>query len=218
METKPVLDETELLLEACRRTWGEPGELPDLPGDLLRLALHKAVRTGESLSSCCTAAESGRLPPPDQAEEDEVYMRMAIALGNRAAALGEVPVGAVAVWDGEVCGFGFNRRETGKHALAHAELQAIDTSCRKLGGWRLHRCDLYVTLEPCPMCAGAIINSRIRRVIFGAYDPKAGCFGSVADFCALPFNHRPEVVGGVLEAECSALLTDFFQKLRKKRQ
>ena len=128
-----------------------------------------------------------------------------------------MPVGAVAVWDGEVVGTGFNRRETGKNALAHAELEAIDAACRKLGGWRLHRCDLYVTLEPCPMCAGAIVNARIRRVVFGTRDPKAGCFGSVSDFAALPFNHRPEVVGGVLAEACAAELSAFFQRLRSCR-
>ncbi|MCQ4896070.1 tRNA adenosine(34) deaminase TadA [Anaerotruncus sp. DFI.9.16] len=148
---------------------------------------------------------------------DESYMSLALELAREAAKLGEVPVGAVAVWDGEVVGTGFNRRETGKNALAHAELEAIDAACRKLGGWRLHRCDLYVTLEPCPMCAGAIVNARIRRVVFGARDPKAGCFGSVSDFAALPFNHRPEVVGGVLAEACAAELSAFFQRLRSCR-
>ena len=150
-------------------------------------------------------------------QTDESYMSLALELAREAAKLGEVPVGAVAVWDGEVVGTGFNRRETGKNALAHAELEAIDTACRKLGGWRLHRCDLYVTLEPCPMCAGAIVNARIRRVVFGARDPKAGCFGSVSDFAALPFNHRPEVVGGVLAEACAAELCAFFQRLRSCR-
>lgn len=148
---------------------------------------------------------------------DESYMSLALELAREAARLGEVPVGAVAVWDGEVVGTGFNRRETGKNALAHAELEAIDAACRKLGGWRLHRCDLYVTLEPCPMCAGAIVNARIRRVVFGTRDPKAGCFGSVSDFAALPFNHRPKVVGGVLAEACAAELSAFFQRLRSCR-
>ena len=148
---------------------------------------------------------------------DESYMSLALELAREAARLGEVPVGAVAVRDGEVVGTGFNRRETGKNALAHAELEAIDAACRKLGGWRLHRCDLYVTLEPCPMCAGAIVNARIRRVVFGTRDPKAGCFGSVSDFAALPFNHRPEVVGGVLAEACAAELSAFFQRLRSCR-
>lgn len=148
---------------------------------------------------------------------DESYMSLALELAREAAKLGEVPVGAVAVWDGEVVGTGFNRRETGKNALAHAELEAIDAACRRLGGWRLHRCDLYVTLEPCPMCAGAIVNARIRRVVFGARDPKAGCFGSVSDFAALPFNHRPAVAGGVLAEACAAELSAFFQRLRSCR-
>lgn len=148
---------------------------------------------------------------------DEYYMALALELAREAARLGEVPVGAVAVWDGEIAGTGFNRRETGKNALAHAELEAIDAACRRLGGWRLHRCDLYVTLEPCPMCAGAIVNARIRRVVFGARDPKAGCFGSVSDFAALPFNHHPEVAGGVLAEECAAELSAFFQRLRSGR-
>jgi tRNA(adenine34) deaminase len=146
---------------------------------------------------------------------DEYFMGLAIEQAKIAAGLGEVPVGAVAVKDGEVIASGRNRRETGKNALYHAELAAIDEACRKLGGWRLFACDLYVTLEPCPMCAGAIINARINRVIFGARDPKAGCFGSVADFNALAFNHKPEITAGVRAEECAALLSEFFAKLRK---
>lgn len=149
--------------------------------------------------------------------EDFDYMGLALELAAQAAELGEVPVGAVVVCDGEVVGTGFNRRETAKNALAHAELEAIGSACKRLGGWRLHRCDLYVTLEPCPMCSGAIVNARIKRVIFGAADPKAGCFGSVSDFNALPFNHKPEVTGGVRAEECAAALSDFFRQLRKKR-
>ena len=148
---------------------------------------------------------------------DESYMSLALELAREAAKLGEVPVGAVAVWDGEVVGTGFNRRETGKNALAHAELMAIDAACKALGGWRLWQCELFVTLEPCPMCSGAIINSRLKRVVYGARDPKAGCFGSVSDFAALPFNHRPEVVGGVLAEACAAELSAFFQRLRSCR-
>ena len=151
-------------------------------------------------------------------ERDEAYMARALELAREAAAEGEVPVGAVVVWDdGRIVGTGRNRRETGKSALAHAELEAIGMACRELGGWRLHRASLYVTLEPCPMCAGAIVNARVKRVVFGARDPKAGCFGSVCDFCALPFNHRPEVVPGVLEADCAAALRAFFQDLRSRR-
>jgi tRNA(adenine34) deaminase len=146
---------------------------------------------------------------------DEHFMGLAIEQAKIAAALGEVPVGAVAVKDGAVIATGHNRRETGKNALYHAELAAIDEACRKLGGWRLFACDLYVTLEPCPMCAGAIINARINRVVFGARDPKAGCFGSVADFNALAFNHRPEITAGIRAEECAALLREFFARLRK---
>ncbi len=149
---------------------------------------------------------------------DEDYMREALALAREAFEMGEVPVGAVAVWDGKIVGRGMNRRETDKNALRHAEISAIDEACRILGGWRLWKCDLYVTLEPCPMCAGAIINSRVRRVIYGAADKKAGSCGSVADMFALPYNHRPEVTSGVLEEECSALLTEFFARLREKRR
>lgn len=149
--------------------------------------------------------------------DDREYMRMALALARQAGDLGEVPVGAVVVWEGEVVGTGFNRRETGKNALAHAELEAIDMACRKLGGWRLHRADLYVTLEPCPMCAGAIVNARIRRIVYGAPDPKSGCFGSVCDFNSLAFNHRPEIVSGVLAEECAGELSAFFKRLRESR-
>ena len=132
--------------------------------------------------------------------------------------MGEVPVGAVAVWDGKIVGRGMNLRETDKNALRHAEIAAIDEACKTLGGWRLWKCDLYVTLEPCPMCAGAIINSRIEKVYFGAYDKKAGCCGSTADlFAEGLFNHRPEITGGVMENECSSLLTEFFKALRAKK-
>lgn len=148
---------------------------------------------------------------------DEEYMREALALAREAASLGEVPVGAVAVWDGKIVGRGMNRRETGKNALCHAEIAAIDEACRTLGGWRLWKCDLYVTLEPCPMCAGAIINARVRRVVYGAKDLKNGSCGSVTNLFELPFNHRPELVSGVLEEECGAVLTEFFRELREKK-
>lgn len=147
---------------------------------------------------------------------DERFMRMALTLADEAAAEGEVPVGAVVVYQGQVIGQGRNRRETAKNALAHAELEAIDEACRTRGGWRLFDCDLYVTLEPCPMCTGAIINARVDRVFFGAFDPKAGSCGSVVDLPALPYNHRPEIVGGVLEAACREKLTAFFKSLRDK--
>jgi tRNA(adenine34) deaminase len=144
-------------------------------------------------------------------------MRQAIGLAREAAAEGEVPVGALVVRGGAVVGRGRNRRETGRNALSHAELEAIGSACAALGGWRLPGCDLYVTLEPCPMCAGAAINARIRRVVFGAHDPKAGSCGSIVDLFQLPYNHRPEAVGGVLEEECASLLTDFFRRLREKQ-
>lgn len=149
---------------------------------------------------------------------DENFMLEAMELARISALEGEVPVGAVVVKDGEIVGTGRNRRELGKNALYHAELEAIDNACKKLGGWRLWQCDLYVTLEPCPMCAGAIINSRIKRVVFGANDGKAGSFGSVVDFNEIPYNHKPEVVGGVMGDECSSLLTEFFSNLRQKKQ
>ena len=149
---------------------------------------------------------------------DEEYMKEALALAKKAFELGEVPVGAVAVWDGKIVGRGMNLRETDKNALRHAEIMAIDEACKTLGGWRLWKCDLYVTLEPCPMCAGAIINSRVKRVIFGASDPKAGSCGSLTNLFEMPYNHKPEVVSGILEEECSALLSEFFAKLREKRK
>ena len=149
---------------------------------------------------------------------DEDYMREALSLAKKAFELGEVPVGAVAVWEGKIVGRGMNLRETDKNALRHAEIAAIDEACKNLGGWRLWKCDLYVTLDPCPMCAGAIINSRVKRVIYGAKDPKAGSCGSLTNLFEMPYNHKPEVVSGILEEECSALLKSFFEKLREKRK
>lgn len=146
--------------------------------------------------------------------EDERFMQAALELARQAADEGEVPVGAVVVRDGIVIAGGRNRRETGRHALAHAEIEAIDGACRSLGGWRLGGCTLYVTLEPCPMCAGAIINSRIERVVYGTADPKAGSCGSVVNLFALPYNHRPALTAGVLQPECAGILTDFFRRLR----
>lgn len=148
---------------------------------------------------------------------NEGFMIRAIELAKRSALEGEVPVGAVVVKDGEIIGEGRNRRERGKNALYHAEIEAIDSACKKLGGWRLWQCELYVTLEPCPMCAGAIINSRIKKVYYGAYDKKAGSFGSVADFNKIPYNHKPEIISGVMADACSELLTDFFKNLRRNK-
>ena len=147
---------------------------------------------------------------------DTEAMHEALALAREAADEGEVPVGCI-VTDGEhIVGRGRNRRETGKSALAHAELEAIAEACRTLGGWRLWRCTLYVTLEPCPMCAGAIINSRIRRVVYGAADTKAGCCGSVTDLFAMPFNHHPVVEQGLRAEEAQELLQAFFKDLRAR--
>ena len=145
-------------------------------------------------------------------------MRLALDLAAEAAAEGEVPVGAVVVKGDRVVGTGRNRRETGKNALAHAEIEAIAMACRTLGGWRLSGCTLYVTLEPCPMCAGAIINARIDRVVQGTTDPKAGSCGSLVNLFALPYNHRPELVAGVLEEDCREALRAFFQGLRERRK
>lgn len=148
---------------------------------------------------------------------DEEYMRLALALAQEAAAEGEVPVGAVVVRKGKVIGRGRNRREVDKSALAHAEIEAIHNACEQAGGWRLTDSTLYVTLEPCPMCAGAIINARIDRVVFGASDPKAGSCGSLTNLFDLPYNHRPEITAGVLEEECAASLKAFFAGLRRRR-
>ena len=150
-------------------------------------------------------------------ELDLRMMGLALDEARKAAEIDEVPVGCVIVCEGEVVSAAYNLRETEKNALAHAELLAIDKACKRLGGWRLHKCDLYVTLEPCPMCMGAIINSRIKRVVFGAGDPKAGCLGSVINMNEVPFNHHPEVAGGVMHEECAAVLRDFFKRLRKRK-
>lgn len=149
---------------------------------------------------------------------DEELMRLALREAEIAASLGEVPVGAVVVKDGVPVAMAHNTRETGKNATHHAELLAIDAACKALGGWRLWQCELFVTLEPCPMCTGAIINSRIKRVVYGASDAKAGCCGSVIDLFQLPFNHRPVVESGLLADEASAQLKGFFAGLREKRK
>ena len=149
---------------------------------------------------------------------DEFFMNLALEQARLAAAEGETPVGAVCVLGDRVVSVGRNRRENDKDALAHAELEAIRQACQELGGWRLWQCELYVTLEPCPMCTGAIINSRIKRVVFGASDTKAGSCGSVINLFELPYNHKPELVGGFMAEECGALLTEFFRELRAKKQ
>lgn len=141
-------------------------------------------------------------------------MEQALALAREAAAAGEVPVGCVIVRGEEIVGRGKNHREAGKTALGHAELEAISDACRNLGGWRLWDCTLYVTLEPCPMCAGAIVNARIPRVVYGAKDPKGGACGSVCNLFEMGFNHHPQMEGGLLEDSCQTLLTEFFERLR----
>ncbi len=150
--------------------------------------------------------------------DDFALMRQAIALAEEAAAEGEIPVGALVVdrETGEILGRGRNRRELSHSPTAHAEILAIEEAAKKRGSWRLSGCNLYVTLEPCPMCSGAIINARIDRVIFGAYDPKAGAVCSVEEMFSLPYNHRPRITAGLLEEPCAALLQSFFSALRDK--
>ncbi len=147
-------------------------------------------------------------------EADKRFMEKALALAAEAAREGEVPVGCVIVRGEQIVGIGRNRREGDKNALAHAELEAINQACENLGGWRLWECTLYVTLEPCPMCAGAIVNARIPRVVYGASDRKCGAVGSVCNLFSMEFNHHPQVESGLMEEESSALLKAFFQNLR----
>lgn len=144
-------------------------------------------------------------------------MQAALEEAQLAFEAGEVPVGAVIAKDGEIVAKAHNLRETGNNALYHAELMAIDQACQVLGGWRLWQCELFVTLEPCPMCSGAIINSRLRRIVYAASDPKAGCCGSLTDLFSLPFNHHPVIEHGLMEAESQKLLQQFFASLRQKR-
>ena len=145
---------------------------------------------------------------------NESFMRHCLELANTAAENGDVPVGAVVVRNGEIIGEGINRREQRKNPVLHAEIEAIEAAAEALGGWRLDNCDLYVTLEPCPMCAGAIINSRIKNVYFGAYDKKAGSLGTLTDLSEIKYNHKPVVWGGMLQDECANQLSAFFKKLR----
>ena len=145
--------------------------------------------------------------------QDEIFMREAILEAQKASLEDEVPVGAIIVRNGEIIARAYNTREYGKNALYHAEIKAIDQACKALGGWRLVGCTMYVTLEPCPMCAGAIINSRIERVVYGAYDNKAGSFGTMINLTDYPL-FKPEIVSGVLRDECSGILTEFFKSKR----
>ncbi len=149
--------------------------------------------------------------------QEEKYMREAIRQARKAEALREVPIGCIIVFDGKIIGRGYNRRTVDKNVLAHAELTAIRKACKKIGDWRLEGCTMYVTLEPCPMCAGAIVQARIPRVVIGCMNPKAGCAGSVLDLFHEPgFNHQVEMETGLLGEECSQLLKKFFKELREE--
>ena len=150
---------------------------------------------------------------------DEKYMKMALKLAIKASELGEVPIGCVIVYDGKVIGRGYNRRKTDRNTLSHAELIAIRKASKKVGDWRLEECTMYVTLEPCQMCAGAIVQARIPKVVIGCMNPKAGCAGSILNILQEPkFNHQVEVEKGILEEECSTVLTEFFKNLRIRNQ
>ncbi len=152
-------------------------------------------------------------------EAKEKYMKEAIKQAKKAYALEEVPIGCVIVYGGKIIGRGYNRRMTDKTALAHAELTAIKKACKRIGDWRLDDCEMYVTLEPCQMCSGAIVQSRIKKVYIGCMNPKAGCAGSVMNMLQVPqFNHQVETEKGVLEEECSKMLSAFFKELRKKQK
>lgn len=142
------------------------------------------------------------------------FMKEAILEAKKAYSEGEVPVGAIIVKDGEIIARGRNHREKKQNALSHAEIEAINSACETLGSWRLEGCELYVTLEPCPMCTGAIINARIKTVVFGAFDSAMGCMDSVINLCDYPLGHKVEIYAGICEDECKALLQDFFKKLR----
>ncbi|KFN02704.1 nucleoside deaminase [Bacillus clarus] len=152
-------------------------------------------------------------------EQDIYFMQLAIEEAKKAEEIEEVPIGAVIVLDGKVISVAHNLRETEQRSIAHAELLAIDKACKKLGTWRLEEATLYVTLEPCPMCAGGIVLSRVKRVVYGASDPKGGCAGTLMNLLTDErFNHQCEVVSGVLEEECGLMLTNFFRELRRKRK
>ena len=151
--------------------------------------------------------------------EEERCMREAVRQAKKAWKLGEVPIGCVIVYEGKIIGRGYNRRTTDGNVLAHAEIIAIRKACRAMGDWRLEGCTMYVTLEPCQMCAGALMQSRIDRVVIGSMNPKAGCAGSVLNLLEMDgFNHKVEVIRGVLQEECSSMLSDFFKELREKKK
>jgi len=182
------------------------------------------IRTEEEKEAARQAAKQAKKDQWLREQEEkrpihEKYMKDAIRQAKKAAALGEVPIGCVIVHDGQVIGRGYNRRNTDKSTLAHAEITAIKRASKKLGDWRLEDCTLYVTLEPCQMCAGAIIQARIPRVVIGSMNSKAGCAGSVLNILQMPqFNHQAEVVRGVCEEQCSTMLSSFFKELREKKK
>ena len=152
-------------------------------------------------------------------EQDEKYMREALRQAKKAYALGEVPIGCVIVYEGEIIGRGYNRRTTDKNTLAHAEMMAIKRASKKMDDWRLEKCTMYVTLEPCQMCSGAIVQSRMEKVVIGCMNPKAGCAGSILNLLQMEkFNHQVEIEVGVLGEECSNLMKSFFRELREKKK
>ena len=154
----------------------------------------------------------------EQEKNDIFFMKEALKQAKKAGKIGEVPIGCVIVRDGQIIARGYNRRNTDKTTLAHAELAAIKKASKVVGDWRLEDCTLYVTLEPCQMCAGAIVQARMKRVVAGAMNPKAGCAGSVLNLLQVErFNHQVEFIHGILEEECSGVLQDFFKELRKKK-
>ncbi|MBO4697125.1 MAG: tRNA adenosine(34) deaminase TadA [Lachnospiraceae bacterium] len=154
-----------------------------------------------------------------QVRDDYYYMRKALRQAERAAALGEVPIGCVILYEGRIIGRGFNRRKTQHTTLAHAEITAIRQACRVIGDWRLEGCTMYVTLEPCQMCAGAIVQSRMDRVVIGTDNPKAGCAGSILNLLQMKeFNHRVEITRGIMQEECSSILQEFFRQMRAREQ
>lgn len=151
--------------------------------------------------------------------EDEKYMKEAIRQAKKAASIGDVPIGCVIVYDGKVIARGYNKRNKNKTVLAHAELLTMAKACKVIGDWRLEECTMYITLEPCQMCAGAIVQARIKRVVIGSMNPKAGCAGSILNLLEMSeFNHQVEVARGILQEECSEMLSSFFRELRKKKK
>lgn len=169
---------------------------------------------GSPLIAQCKSTKSG-----ENMDVDEKYMKEALKQAKKAYALGEVPIGCVIVYEGKIIARGYNRRNTDKNTLSHAEITAINRASKKLGDWRLEGCTLYVTLEPCQMCAGAIVQARITEVVMGSMNPKAGCGGSILNILEMPqFNHQVTVRRGVLEKECSDMLTTFFKELRVRNK